>query len=128
MPITKTFLEWCSENGANELLECYQNGQNSTPADKIGFSSSSKVSFLCPSCNYQWSRSLNKATRNGSFLKCPACNGRMPWGDNIWTKKYPLLLAQWDYDKIKVNLKITESPINRYIGTARNVVIDGRQP
>ncbi len=123
MPITKTFLEWCSENGANELLECYQNGQNSTPADKIGFSSSSKVSFLCPSCNYQWSRSLNKATRNGSFLKCPACNGRMPWGDNIWTKKYPLLLAQWDYDKNQgkpEDYRITNKPIYWHCKKCRN--------
>ena len=95
---TKTFLAWCKENGADELLRLYEDGKNSYSADQIGFSSSFKVNFHCRKCGYSWERSLNKATAVGAKLDCPVCNGRIYWGDNHWTKKYPELVEQWDYE------------------------------
>lgn len=97
MRFTRSFQDWCMGCGAEELLDCYEAGQNPIPASQIGFSSALTASFLCPRCGYQWRRSLNKATRWGAKLDCPVCHGRMPWGDNIWTKRYPELLLQWDY-------------------------------
>ena len=96
MRFTKSFQDWCVAHGAEELLSCYRAGQNPMPADQVGFSSTFPAAFLCPECGYQWRRSLNKATRKGAKLDCPACNGRIA-GDNIWTKRYPELLLQWDF-------------------------------
>lgn len=96
---TKTFREWCEEKGAYELLRCYEAGDNPVPADIIGFSSPSKVNFHCQKCGYTWKRTLNQATCKNAKYNCPSCNGRVSWGENSWTKKYPELLDFWDYEK-----------------------------
>lgn len=98
MKMTKSFQDWCLEHNAKELLDCYEAGQKLPPANQVGFSSTLKANFLCTKCGYQWQRTLNKATRENAKLDCPACNGRVSWGDNIWTKQYPELLLQWDYE------------------------------
>lgn len=94
---TKSLQDWSNEHGAVELLCCYEAGGNPLPADKIGFSSTTKVTFHCPKCGYEWKRSLNKATRKGGRSDCPACHGRVP--HDIWTKKYQELLLQWDFQE-----------------------------
>lgn len=95
--ITKTFQAWCEEQGAYELLRCYEAGGNLLPADLVGFSAAAKVNFRCPACQYEWSRRLNKATRKGAKLDCPVCNGRVRLG--TLAERYPELAAQWDYEK-----------------------------
>lgn len=96
MHYTKSLRDWCDEHDADKLLRCYEAGGNPLPAGEVGFSSPAVVTFRCPECDYKWTRSLNKATRKGARLGCPACDGRVPWKDNVWTKKYPELLLQWD--------------------------------
>ena len=98
MRFTKSFQEWCEEQGAGELLRCYEKGGNPLPADQVGFSAAVTAAFRCPGCGYEWRRTLNKATRKGARLDCPACNGRVSWGDNVWTRRYPELLLQWDFE------------------------------
>ena len=120
---TKTFLKWCEENGADELLRCYNAGKNPVPADRIGFSSSSVVTFYCEKCGYTWKYPLNRATHRGAKTDCPACNGRVPWGDDIWTKKYSELLDQWDYDKNEFapeNCRITNKVVHWRCKRCRN--------
>ncbi len=97
--LTDTFHIWCDEHSAAGRLRCYQARENPVPADRIGFSSSSKVKFRCPECGYNWERSLNNAAREGAQLNCAACQGRVSWGDNIWTKKHLELLHQFDASK-----------------------------
>ena len=97
MNFTKSFQDWCSEHSAEELLRCYEAGANLLPANQVGFPSSRTAAFLCSECGYQWNRCLNKVTRKGAKLDCPACHDRVPWKDNIWTKRYPELLLQWDF-------------------------------
>ena len=114
MQFTKSLLEWCGEKGADELLRCYAAGGNVLPPDQIGFSSPATVTFRCPRCDYQWRRSLNKATRKGARLDCPACSGRVPWQDNIWTEQYPELLLQWDRQRNTVDPKQAVSGNERF--------------
>ena len=97
MNFTKSFQDWCSEHSAEELLRYYEAGANLLPANQVGFSSRCTATFLCSECGYQWNRCLNEVTRKGAKLDCPACHDRIPWKDNIWTKRYPELLLQWDF-------------------------------
>lgn len=97
--ISKSFLDWCREKGADELLRCYQAGGNSVEASQLGFSSTAVANFRCTVCGYEWQRSLNKTTRKGALLDCPSCHGRVLWGVNHWTEKFPELLRQWDFDQ-----------------------------
>ena len=90
MNFTKSFQDWCSEHSAEELLRCYEAGANLLPASQVGFSSSRTAAFLCSECGYQWNRCLNKVTRKGAKLDCPACHDQVPRKDNIWTKRYPI--------------------------------------
>lgn len=96
--ITKTFQNWCEEQGTHILLQCYEAADNLVPAAKIGFSSTATVGFRCAVCGYEWSRTLNKATRKGGRRDCPSCNGRLPLRTTL-VKDYPELLAQWDFEK-----------------------------
>ena len=96
---SKSFQDWCAEHGADKLLRCYQAGGNPLPADRIGFSSPSTVTFRCGECGYEWRRSLNNATSKHARPDCPACAGRVPWRGRAWPEQYPELLSQFDFEK-----------------------------
>lgn len=92
--IKASLADWCREHGAEALLACYEAAFNPQSADRIGYSSGQKVRFRCPACGFEWSRTLNHATRKGARLDCPRCNGR---AGRTLREQYPELARQWDY-------------------------------
>lgn len=93
-----SFKKWCYENDALDFLTFYELGRNPIESDKIGSSSSKKVTLTCPKCNLSWQKSLNKLTRKPIVHGCPFCNHRLVSPFYNLKIKYPELIKEWDYE------------------------------
>lgn len=86
--------EWCDINGAQELLQCYLNGNNPLPPERIGFSSGKTVNFKCGVCGIEWQNNLNHMSRKRKF--CPYCNHERVSSFYNAALFYPELKDYWD--------------------------------
>ena len=89
-------LEWCRQNDAQELLNCYINGDNPLSPDKIGFSSGKVVHWKCSVCGLRWDSNPNHMNRRRHI--CPYCaKERASYFYNA-AKLYPELEFFWDQE------------------------------
>ena len=100
--ISKSFYEWCIENGKEEWLELwdYELNGGCTPKD-IGYGTKKEYYFKCPSGKHESEAKLiNSLTKGNTSFKCNCCNSYKQWCiDNNETEQ----LNSWDYDKNKCN-------------------------
>lgn len=95
---TKSFYDWCIENGKEDWLALwdYELNGGCTPKD-VGCGSNKKYFFKCPrGLHKSEQKTINDLTRGHTNLRCNCCNSFEQWcienGKEDW-------LALWDYEK-----------------------------
>lgn len=99
------FKTWCEENRMQELLQCYLNGNNPIPPDKIGYSSGKKVNWKCGVCGLEWQNNLNHMNRRSpERTVCPYCSHERASHFYNAALLYPELEHYWDEQNNTGNL------------------------
>lgn len=96
-PMSKSFYEWCMENGKEDWLELWDYAKNGgcTPKD-ISYGSGKKYFFKCPrGLHESEAKMINNLTSGNTEFKCNCCNSFYQWcidnGKEDW-------LNLWDYE------------------------------
>ncbi|MCK5019133.1 MAG: zinc-ribbon domain-containing protein, partial [Candidatus Peribacteraceae bacterium] len=68
--------------------------------EDVSYASNKKVKWVCKKCGYKWETCVFNRTKGHG---CPSCAGQVVKDTNRFSKLFPHLLDEWDYDKNKVN-------------------------
>lgn len=100
------FKKWCEEKNAQELLQCYLNGNNSIPPEEISYSSRKKVNWKCSKCGLEWESNLNHMNRRSlERTVCPYCSHERASNFYNAALLFPELEYYWDKQKNAGNLE-----------------------
>ena len=102
----KSLFDWCRENNREDILQCYQGGDNPVSAEHIGFSSGKHVQWKCKTCGLTWESPPNKMNRKRRDRPvCPFCSHERASDMYNAAVLYPEMLPYWDSALNQGNLK-----------------------